>query len=404
MLRPFDENYIADPHPTFKKIRESTPVYFDEAVGCWVVSKYQDVQTVLRDPTAFANYLTPVPLFPLCPHAESAFMAIDVAPVTVGADAPIHPRTRKAIVSCFPTNPRGAAIYEEQVRKRVSQLIDEMIARGRADMMREFAGILPIYVIMDLLGVDDTEFRRIKGWSDGQVALMAGRPDEAEQVRLVTGMREFFAFCRELVAERERAPANDFPSALLRYRGGDDEVLTKQEIASILWNFLIAGHETTTNLLGNGLYNLLRTPGVWQRLVDDRSLISGAVEEMLRFGPPIITWVRVATRDVELGGQTIPSGQRLLLLLASANRDADQFSGDPEAFLIDRPGASKHLSFGMGSHFCVGNALARLEVKIALELLTEKLPRLRLEDGFGSPDWIQNVEFRGMKSLPLRWD
>jgi len=402
LLRPLTSEYLDDPYSVFGELRADKPAFFDKELGVWVISRFNDVQLAFRDQAAFGNALTLAPMFPVCAHAGATLAELTVDPVTVAADPPVHPRTRKAIVETFPTTPRGVLVYEQSVRTRVSQLVAAMVERGQADVVRDLAWELPILVMLDLLGVPESDFDRIKAWSDGQIALVWGQADDDEQVRLAQGMLEFWRYCQQLVADRIRVPLNDFPSALVRYRNGDDGVVTEREIASIAFNFLVAGHETTANLLGNGLFHVLRTEGAWERLVAEPQIIPRAVEEMLRYDAPIISWLRVANCDVAIGDVVIPAGERVLLLVGSANRDAARFASRPEQFLIERPDAAKHTSFGVGAHFCVGAALSRLEIRLALEALTSHLPGLRIVDGF-KPSYIANVGFRGLHSLPVAW-
>jgi cytochrome P450 len=402
LLAPLEPHVLQDPHPVFGQLRAEQPVFFDDELGMWVVSRFEDVHRALRDQQAFGNARTLTPVFPVSARAATLLAELTVDPVSVEADPPTHPRTRKAMVDTFATTPRGVLRYEPMVRKRVGQLVSAMLKGSQADLIRDFAWQLPILVVLDLLGVPESDFDRIKAWSDGQLALVWGRADEDEQVRLATGMLEFWQYCQQLTAERMSEPRDDLPSALVRYRNGDDDVLTEREIASIAFNLLVAGHETTANLLGNGVFQLLTTEGAWQRIAADPSIIPQAVEEMLRHDPPIISWLRVTNRDTTLGDVEIPAGQRVLLVVGSANRDETRFTQCPAEFDIDRSDAMRHISFGAGPHFCIGAALSRLEARLAFEALTERIPGLRLVDGF-TPSYLPNIGFRGLRSLPVTW-
>lgn len=402
MLDPLHAPYVTDPYPIFEQLREESPVVFDEDLGLWVVSRFDDIHAALVDVASFANALTLVPVFPVCDEAMALFAQAKIDPVTAGSDPPIHTRTRRAITSTFPYTPKRAAAYEGMVEQRVDELIDQMIEKGSADFVRDFAWELPVLVILHLLGVPESDFDRIKRWSDGQIAMVWGHASPEEQVRLAQGIVDFANYCHDLAAKSLDDPKDDFPGALVRYRDDDDAVLTASEIGSILFNFLIAGHETTSNQLANGLYRALSTDGLWQRLASEPELVPQAVEEMLRHDPAIHGWLRFTTRDVELGGVVIPAGQRVLLLLGSANHDECRFDHG-EVFDVDRENARHHLTFGTGEHFCVGAALARLEIRVSMRRLLTRLPGLRLAEGF-TPEYLPNVGFRAMRSMSVRWD
>jgi cytochrome P450 len=215
-------------------------------------------------------------------------------------------------------------------------------------------------------------------------------------------MVRFWQYLRRLIDERIAEPREDLTSALLAVRGGDDEVFTLDEIASVLFAFLTAGHETTSSLIGNVARRLLERPDVWAALRADPAGVPGAVEEVLRFDGPVVAWRRRARRAVDVAGTTIPEGAQVLLLLGSANRDPAVFE-DPDVLAIDRPNASAHLSFGHGIHFCLGAALARLEARVAIETFAARLPGLRIAAG-QEIRFVPNVAFRGPVALEVEWD
>jgi cytochrome P450 len=399
-LAPFAPSYVRDPYPAFQRMRAGGDPWFAEDLGLWVVSRHEQVRAILADASTFSNALTLAPVLPICPQAGEILGGLDVDPVTAAGDAPEHTRTRRALMVTFPSTPRRAAAYEPMIRALADRLVDAMTERADADLVRDFTWELPVQVIMTLIGAPAGDFERIKRWSDGQIALIWGSPDEAEQVRLAANLVDFWRYCRELVARRVGEPGDDVVSELLAYRGGDDTVLTEREIASIAFNLLVAGHETTSNLISNGAFHLL-TSGRWADLVADPGRIPHAVEEILRYDPPILGWLRNTTRTATVGGVEIPAGQRLLLLLGSANRDEHRFT-DGERFDIDRADAAEHLSFGLGRHFCVGAGLARVEATVAFETLVHRLPGLRLPDGL-EPRYVPNVGFRVLQTLPVTW-
>ncbi|HEU5107011.1 MAG TPA: cytochrome P450, partial [Micromonosporaceae bacterium] len=286
------------------------------------------------------------------------------------------------------------------VRRRADELVSRLAARqGEVDLVAEFTTELPLLVILDILGVPEPDVPQIKAWADGQIALVWGQPTPDEQVRLAQGLLDFWLYCQDMVAARLRSGAfgEDFVSKALIYRNGDDEVLTEAEVASLAFNLLVAGHETTAGLLAHALDRALSTPGRWAELGADPASVPAFVEETLRFGPPIDAWLRLTRREVTFGDVTIPAGARCLLMIGAANRDEAVFA-DPDRFVPDRPDLRDHVTFGHGPHFCIGAALARLEAQVALTRLAAAVPGLRL-----APDhettFKPNVSFRAHNGL-----
>jgi cytochrome P450 len=403
-LNPFAGTYLTDPAATWRELLDdSVGVHYADDLGMWLISKHEYVRRAFGDAESFSNALTLAPVYEPCPEAMSVILQIDAPPTTAAADAPVHPRTRRALRATF-ANTAGRA--EEQyggiVRRRVDELVSGLVEqRGElVDLIPAFAAELPLLVVLDILGVPEQDISRIKGWADGQIALIWGRPDPEEQVRLAEGLLDFWRYCGRLVARRAREghQGPDYISRALRYRKGDDEVLTEAEIASIAFNLLVAGHETTAGLLAHGLHQALSEPARWKGLVEDPDIVPAFVEETLRFGPAIDGWLRSTRRDVTFGAVTIPAGQRCLLLVGAANRDTVAFA-EPDRFDPHRADGKDHLSFGYGPHFCIGAALARLEARIAFTRLAAAIPRLRLAPGYASL-YKPNVAFRAHRSLP----
>ena len=410
-LRPFSGTYLTDPAAIWRDLLDGPErVHYAEDLGLWLITKHADVRNALGDSEAFSNALTLMPIYDMCPEALSIVMEIDAPPTTAAADAPTHTRTRRALRATFPnTAARVNEQYGAIVRRRVDELVSRLVARRGTvvDLVPEFAAELPLLVIVDLLGVPPEDVPAIKSWSDGQIALVWGQPEPAEQVRLARGLLDFWRYCQKLVTLRvqggfEDDDCHDFVSRALRYRGGDDEVLTENEVASFAFNLLVAGHETTSGLIAHSLDNALSVPTRWERLVENPAGVQAFVEETLRFGPAIDGWLRVTTRDVTIGESTIPAGSRCLLLLGAANRDSATFA-HPDAFDPHRADVRDHLSFGYGPHFCIGAALARLEAQVALTQLTAAMPGLRLASEHLS-SFKPNVGFRAHNALPVLVD
>ncbi|AVT29216.1 hypothetical protein C6361_06635 [Plantactinospora sp. BC1] len=403
-LSPFAGSYLTDPATVWRDLLDRPEsVHYAEDLGMWVLSRHEHVRQAFGDADSFGNALTLAPVYEMCPEALAIVMRLDAPPTTAAADSPVHTRTRRALRATFAnTGPRVAAQYGPIVRRRVDELVEAVAARRGevVDLVGEFTALLPLLVVLDILGVPDRDTARIRQWADGQIALVWGQPDPAEQVRLAQALLDFWHYCQDLVDQRARGDldGDDFVSRALRYRDGDDEILTVAEVASMAFNLLVAGHETTAGLLAHGLEQALSTPGRWQRIADDPASVPAFLEEALRFGPAIDGWLRVTLRPVTIGGVTIPAGQRCLLLVGAANRDPATFTG-PDRFDPDRDDVKDHLSFGYGPHFCIGAALARLEARIALVRLAEAIPGLRLVPGHVS-SYKPNVAFRAHRMLP----
>ncbi|MGC4856597.1 cytochrome P450 [Micromonospora sp. DT4] len=402
-LSPYSGAYLSDPAGAWRRILDDPDrALYAEDLGLWLISRHADVRRALADAATFGNALTLAPVYEVCPEAMSVITQIDAPPTTAAADPPTHPRTRRALRATFAnTAERAEAEYGRIVRRRVDDLVSRLVAQrgGRVDLVSGFTTELPLLVILDILGVPDADVDRIRRWADGQVALIWGQPDPDEQVHLARGLLEFWRYCQDLVRQRldSGGDGDDFVSRALTYRDDDDDVLTVPEVASLAFNLLVAGHETTAGLLAHALDAALSSPHRWQALVADPRSALGFVTETLRFAPAIDGWLRVTRRDVTLGEVTIPAGARCLLMIGAANRDPSVFA-QPDRFDEHRTDAADHLSFGHGPHFCIGAALARLEAGIALTQLAEAIPGLQLAPEHRR-SFKPNVSFRAHDSL-----
>ena len=399
---PFSEPLLSDPYPFFALARDVAPVFHAPEIDHWVVSRYADVKRVLLDPDTFSAANTIAPITPLSTEARAILHdgGWGQRPALGNNDPPDHARFRRNVQRAF--TPRRVAELEPFVRATVEAAVAHIAPRGQADLMAEVIYDLPALVILELLGIPEDGVPIVREAGDNRIAFVWGRPTPAEQVRLARAMVRFWHYLRGLIDERLDEPRDDLTSALLAVRAGDDEVFTLDEIASVLFAVLTAGHETTSSLIGNGTRRLLEEQEIWARLRAKPTLIPAAVEEILRYDGPVVAWRRRARRKVEIAGTVVPGGAQLLLLLGSANRDGTVFD-EPDRLDILRANAGAHLSFGHGIHFCLGAALARLEARVALEVLTARLPSLRLVAG-GQLPLVPNVSFRGHTRLEVEWD
>ncbi|HEU5151482.1 MAG TPA: cytochrome P450 [Iamia sp.] len=343
-----------DPHEEMAWMRANAPVYWDGRV--WGISRYADLKAIAKDPVTFSN------AGGIRPDSGPIPMMIDM-------DDPAHLTRRKLVNKGF--TPRRVREQEAAVRRACDQIIDAVCERGECDLVTDVAAWLPMIMIGDALGVAPSDRAQLLEWSDALLSALTGDPDDLEGAAAAFG--GYTEFALETIADRRANPTDDLMSILVHAevdgdRLDDDEVLHE----SLL--ILIGGDETTRHVISGGMYQLLTHPDQRDRLAADPARLPGAVEEMLRWVSPIKNMARTATRDVEVGGQTIAEGDKLLLLYPSANRDEDVFA-DAGTFTIDRT-PNDHVAFGFGTHFCLGASLARLELTCMVDHLLRRLPDL----------------------------
>ncbi|WP_232667051.1 cytochrome P450 [Pseudonocardia sp. TRM90224] len=394
-LDPLAMGFLDDPFPVLARWREEAPVVYVPAIDRWMVTRYADVERILTDPATFSATETQQPVHPMCPEAAAILATAPLVPTMSNCDPPEHQRFRSVMSRAM--SPRRMAALRPAIHARANELVDRFAGTGRVDIVRALFYPLPALTIFDLIGFPAADSDRIKTWCAGKLEVNWGHPEPARQVELARKMVEFVDYCAGFVADRRRAPADDLTSALVT----DERVLSDAEITSLIFALSFAGHETTTNLLGNMLRHLLAS-GAWQEIGDDRALIPGAVEETLRFDSSVPMWRRVTTRAVEIGGVALPAGSRLVLAFAAADREPTMFP-EPDRFDIRRPNARRQLSFGRGIHLCLGAGLARMECEIVTDLLADRLPGLRL--AADTPvEFSPNLSFRGPLELLVEWD
>ncbi|MGZ5291706.1 MAG: cytochrome P450 [Actinomycetota bacterium] len=374
---PADPVVAADPYPAYARLRAETPVLLNEATGLRFVSRHADVDAVLRD-RRFGRVFAPLPGAEMAPfNLLNEHSLFDKEP-------PEHTRLRGLVSSVF--TPRRV----EALRPAVRAMAEELVHGGLHDLVADLAEPVPVAVIAELLGVPAADRPQLRPWSRAIVAMFELEPEDRAAVDAVQAATAFRAYLLELFAARRRGPGADLLSALVGVGLSDDELVATCVL------LLNAGHEATVHALGNGVLALLEHRSEWERLVADPSLVPAAVEELLRYDTPLQLFRRTALAEAAVGGEPVAEGERVALLLGSANRDAGAFE-DPDRLDVGRS-PNPHLGFGAGIHFCLGAPLARVEVQEELRALVRRAPGLELA---GEPVRRPGLVIRGLETLPV---
>ncbi len=390
----FDPALLADPYPLLRRLRSECPVY--RSGSRYLLTRHDDVAAVLRDPRFSAKRPTRVrenaasaPAGPTGARMR-AMMAFRGRQM-LESDPPDHTRLRGLANHAFAA--RTIAAMHGRIQGLVDDLLDAVVSRGEMDAIAAIAYPLPVIVIAELLGVPPEDRDLIRRWSAGAIPFLDGfrNPIAAE-----ASWQGFGDYLRGIIADRRAAPRDDLLTAFLAAEDGGSR-LDEEELLAMCILLLIAGHETTTNLIGNGLLTLLRHPDQLALARDDPARLASAVEEVLRYEGPVQIAARVATVECEIAGVPIAAGTPLTLHLGAANRDPARFT-DPDRFDSARTGP-RHLAFGQGAHYCLGSVLARMEAEITLGTMLRRLPDLRLASA--EVEWRRNITWRGPVALPV---
>jgi cytochrome P450 len=392
---PLDANFLTDPFPRLAELRAEGPVFYHPDFDLYFLTRYDDIEQVLLDRDTFAAANASSPVFPPCAAAAEILSSVKRVPTLTNADPPRHAPMRRAVQNNL--TPKRLTALEPVMREQSRRLIEGFRHQPTADLVAQLAFPLPAYAGFTLLGFPEQDWEMLKSWCSKRILITYGRLPEADQVEVAKNVVAFWKYCEEHVTRREAEPGNDFTTDLLAWRAEHPDEVSFNDAVSIVYSIALAGHDSTTNLFTNGLRYLLANQEAWKAVVADPALIPNAVEEMLRFDPPILGWRRITTTETVVGGVPLPKGAQLFMTFASAHRDASHFP-EPDRFDITRDNARTHLSFGKGVHLCIGAPLARLEMRVTLELLTELTPDLRLAEG---QDFaiVPNLVFRQMQEL-----
>ncbi|WP_067894737.1 cytochrome P450 [Nocardia vaccinii] len=399
-----DPAVIADPYPHYAWLREQKPVYHSTDPDLWILSRRDDVVAALRDsarlssdPGAAAEF-SDNPFNPGLRIPGGLGRILErVMPVRtlLTSDPPYHTRLRKKVSRAF--TPRRIAEWEHRIGEIAERLTDDMVTASTGgepvDLVRELASPLPTIVIAEMMGIPEHQHPQFKRWSDN---LINGLLTDGSTTRMLVSAAGIAGFFARIVRDRRRNPGGDLVSVLVT-PDADGEALSLVELIQFCVLLLVAGNETTTNLVSNAMLAMLGRPSLWQRITHEPELATAAVEEALRFDSPGQGLLRITLSDITFQDTTIPAGARVLPLVGSANRDPHHFD-DPDEFRLDR-NVNDHIAFGIGIHYCIGNSLARIEARQALQALARRAPHLALA---GAPARIPSPVLRGLRTLPIR--
>ncbi len=392
-----DPDFYNNPYPYYAQLRSSCPMFFWEEHELWTFSRHEDVTALFRD-RRLGRRIDPESI-PACrrPKPESAtstpFFDIDRLSM-LAQEPPTHTRLRGLVQKAF------MARAVERLRPRIEQishdLVDRMIDAGQCDLLKAFATPLPVTVIAEMLGVPTEMTGHLLAWSHAMVKMYEMERTEQIELEAVNASREFVAYLRQLVTDRRKNPTDDLISRLVEVEEAGEK-LTEDELISNCILLLNAGHEATVNLIGNGMFALLKHPDQIGRWRADSSLTETAVEELLRYDTPLHQFNRWVLQPFEFRGQQFEVGQEIAMLLGSANRDCDVFHSPSELNLGRKK--NPHVSLGGGIHYCLGAPLARLELSVAFTVLIERLPQMELAE---EPKYCNSFHFHGLESLIVR--
>lgn len=400
---PFGEDYQSDPPASLSWSRDEEPVFYSPVLGYWVVTRYEDVKAVFRDNITFSPSIALEKITPVSEEAAETLAKYDYAMdrTLVNEDEPEHMPRRRVLMDPF--TPEQLLHHEPMVRRLVREHVDRFVDVGRVDLVDDMLWEVPLAVALHFLGVPEDDMATLRLFSIAHTVNTWGRPSRDEQVTVAENVGKFWQYAGTVLEKLRRDPSGPgWMPYSIRAQQDHPEVITDSYLHSMMMAGIVAAHETTANAAANAIKLLLENRSVWEEICADPSLIPNAVEECLRHSGSVAAWRRLVTRDTDVGGVPIPRGAKLLIVNSSANRDERHFD-DADEVDIRRDNAGDHLTFGYGSHQCMGKNLARMELQVILEELTSRLPHMDLV-----PDqeftYVPNTSFRGPEHLWAHWD
>ncbi|WP_395321024.1 cytochrome P450/oxidoreductase [Variovorax sp. UC74_104] len=399
---PFEDGYQQDPPEYVRWAREQEPIFYSPKLGYWVLTRYEDIKAVFRDNITFSPSIALEKITPTGEEANAVLASYGFAlnRTLVNEDEPAHMPRRRALMDPF--TPEALKHHEPMVRELAREYVDRFIDDGRADLVDQMLWEIPLTVALHFLGVPEEDMDTLRKYSIAHTVNTWGRPKPEEQVAVAHAVGNFWQYAGKVLDKMRQDP--DAPGWMqygIRKQLQHPDVVTDSYLHSMMMAGIVAAHETTANATANAVKLLLQHPQVWRELCEDPGLIPNAVEECLRHNGSVAAWRRMVTRDTQVGGVDLPAGSRLLIVTSSANHDEGHFS-DADLFDIRRDNASDHLTFGYGSHQCMGKNLARMEMQIFLEEFTRRLPHMRLSEQRFT--YVPNTSFRGPEHLWVEWD
>ena len=393
---PFIPEVHANPYPMYISLRAEDPVQWSELMESWILTRYDDIVAVLADSRFSADRRQAQNRYAQqAQKIAEEFGAFGRTQTMLTSDPPLHTRLRKLVSKAF--TPRMVDGLLPRIQEIVDERLDAVQEAGRMDIIQDLAYPLPVIVIAEMLGIPPQDRDQFKLWSDEIVLTLNGpltSPDMLERAR--KSAHELTEYFRGVIEERRKEPGSDLISGLIAAEE-QGQILSEDEMLTTAMLLLVAGNETTTNLIGNGMLALLRNPDQLRKLRDDPSLIQTAIEELLRYDGPVQATGRVATEDMEIDGHPVKKGQVAFCVLGAANRDPAKFENPDQLDVTRHP--NEHVAFGDGIHFCLGAPLARAEGQIALRTLLRRFPDLSLETD--NLQWGGTFILRGLKGLPI---
>lgn len=400
---PFGPEYQENPGEALKWARENEPIFYDESLGYWVVTRYDDVQEVFRDSQTYSPANALEKITPLTNEAQEILKKYDFGlnRTLVNEDEPAHSARRRALGGAFDVS--ELRHHDAMVRRLTTERIDSFIRSGKADLVGEMLYEVPLTVAFHFLGVPEHDMEMLREYSVAHTVSTWGKPTDKEQVEVAESIGKFWQLAGKILEELRKTPdADGWMPYSIRKQHELPEVVTDSYLHSMMMAGIVAAHETTAHSSANAIKLILETPGMWQKLGENPELIPNAIEESLRLTGGVAAWRRVTTQDTVLSGVPLPKGSKLLMVSAAANRDPEKFP-DPDVIDLHRDNVAQHLTFGYGSHQCLGKNLARLEMQVFLQELTSRLPNLKLIEDQDF-DYVPNTSFRGPNHLWVEWD
>ncbi|MDQ0085705.1 cytochrome P450/ferredoxin-NADP reductase [Variovorax boronicumulans] len=399
---PFEDGYQQDPPEYVRWAREQEPIFYSPRLGYWVLTRYADIKAVFRDNITFSPSNALEKITPTGEEANAVLASYGFAlnRTLVNEDEPAHMPRRRALMDPF--TPEALKHHEPMVRELARTYVDRFIDDGKADLVDQMLWEIPLTVALHFLGVPEEDMDTLRKYSIAHTVNTWGRPKPEEQVAVAHAVGNFWQYAGKVLEKMRQDP--DAPGWMqygIRKQMLHPEVVTDSYLHSMMMAGIVAAHETTANATANAMKLLLQHPDVWRELCEDPGLIPNAVEECLRHNGSVAAWRRLVTKDTQIDGVDLPAGSRLLIVTSSANHDEGHFA-DADLFDIRRDNASDHLTFGYGSHQCMGKNLARMEMQIFLEEFTRRLPHMRLSEQRFS--YVPNTSFRGPEHLWVEWD